>query len=94
MPIRRALEQPGAETLLELPHVPRDGRLADAQRARRAAQAARLCHGQKDAEIVPLHAPSLATPARPRAAPSVAGCPESERGVPFFATPAPPVCAV
>jgi hypothetical protein len=60
MPIRRALEQPGAHGPLELVEVPPDGRLSESQRARRLAQAAGLGDGEEDPQVVPLHAPSLA----------------------------------
>ena len=60
MPIRRALEQPGAHAQLELVEGPPDGRLAESQRTRRLTQATRLGDGEEDPQIVPLHAPSLA----------------------------------
>src|SRR6266542_4406028 len=60
MPIRRALEQPGAHAQLELVEVPSDGRLSESQRTRRLAQAAALGDGEENPQIIPLHAPSLA----------------------------------
>jgi len=55
MPVRRALEQADAETLLELAQVTDHGRLTVAEHPRGPAKAAGLCDREKDAKIVPLH---------------------------------------
>jgi hypothetical protein len=57
-----ALEEAHAERLFELAQAPDDRGLAEVQRAGGAPQAAGLGHGEKDAQIVPLHADRLATP--------------------------------
>src|SRR5262249_62167922 len=75
--VRPPLEQPGAEGLLELSQMPHHGGLAQAQRPRRAAQAARLSQGEEHAQIVPLHAASL----------SSGGAPDPERGAPSATAP-------
>ncbi len=61
MTIRRALEEARGQALLELTQVPDDCRLAEAERPRGPPQAAGLSDGEKDAQVVPLHAVSLAT---------------------------------
>ena len=61
MTIRRALEQARAQALLELTEVPDDCRLAEAERTRGPSQAAGLGNGEKDVQIVLLHAVSLTT---------------------------------
>src|SRR5918993_473257 len=59
--VGRALEQAGADAALELAQVASDRGLPEAQRAGRAAQAARLRDREKHPQVVPLHAASLAS---------------------------------
>jgi len=61
MTIRGALEQSGAQALLELAQVADHRGLAEAEHTSGAPQAAGLGDGEKDSEIVPLHRARLAT---------------------------------
>jgi len=67
MTIRSALEEPSAQTLLELTQVPDDRGLAEAEHASSPPQAAGLGDGEKDPEIVPLHGAQISNFKGPKA---------------------------
>jgi hypothetical protein len=57
----RALEPSRLERLFQLAQMAHDGGLAEMERASGPPQAAGLSHGEEHAQIVPLHAGSVAT---------------------------------
>ena len=64
-PARMAMEQRGAQILLERPDLPADGGLAEAKPLGRAREASRLRHGVKNPDAIPIqHSNSLRRPLR------------------------------
>src|SRR5690606_19697914 len=48
------LEEAYLESLLEGADTPKDGRVIDAERARRSGQRAGACHGEEEPQVVPV----------------------------------------
>ena len=65
-PAAGAVEQLGAEPLLERPHLQRHGRLRDAEALRRLREALALDDGAECGELARIHKPSLSTACPPR----------------------------